>query len=33
MDENSGTVLIRFVNDQSDGVGFSAGLSISGTVR
>lgn len=33
VDENSGTVLIRFVNDQSDGVGFSAGLSIGGTVR
>ncbi len=33
VDPTSGTVLIRFVNDQSDGVGFSATVAIRGTVR
>ena len=33
VDPTSGTVLIRFVNDMSDGVGFSASVSIRGTVK
>jgi hypothetical protein len=33
VDPTSGTVLIRFVNDQSDNVGFSVNVSIRGTVR
>lgn len=33
VDPTSGTVLIRYVNDQSDGVGFSATVAIRGTVR
>jgi len=33
VDPTSGTVLIRFVNDQSDSVGFSATVSIRGIVR
>jgi hypothetical protein len=33
VDPTSGTVLIRYVNDQSDGVGFSATVSLRGTVR
>ena len=33
VDPTSGTVLIRYVNDQSDGVGFSATIAIRGTVK
>ena len=33
IDPTSGTVLIRFVNDQSDGIGFSASVAIRGTVK
>jgi hypothetical protein len=33
VDPTSGTVLIRFVNDQSDGVGFTATVAIRGTVK
>lgn len=33
VDPTSGSVLVRFVNDRSDGVGFSVDLSITGTVR
>ena len=33
VDPATGTVLIRFVNDRSDGVGFSLDLSITGDVR
>jgi hypothetical protein len=33
VDPSSGTVLTRFVNDQSDGVGFSIDVSISGNIE
>ncbi len=33
VDPTSGSVLIRFVNDRDDGVGFSFDLSMTGTVR
>ena len=33
VDPTTGTVLIRYVNDRMDGVGFSVDVSISGTVR
>jgi len=33
VDPTTGTVLIRYVNDRSDGVGFSVDVSITGTVR
>jgi hypothetical protein len=33
VDPTTGTVLIRYVNDRTDGVGFSVDISISGTVR
>ena len=33
VDPTSGTVLIRYVNDQSDGVGFGATVAIRGTVK
>jgi len=33
VDPTTGTVLIRFVNDQSDNIGFSASVSIRGTVK
>jgi hypothetical protein len=33
VDPSSGTVLIRFVNDRQDNVGFSVDISITGTVR
>jgi hypothetical protein len=33
IDPSAGTVLVRFVNDRSDGVGFSADVTIEGTVR
>ena len=33
VDPSSGTVLVRYVNDRQDNVGFSVDLSITGTVR
>jgi hypothetical protein len=33
VEPTTGTVLIRYVNDRSDGVGFSVDVSITGTVR
>jgi hypothetical protein len=33
VDPSSGTVLVRFVNDRQDNVGFSVDVSITGTVR
>ena len=33
VDPATGTVLVRFVNDNSDGVGFSMDLSISGELE
>ena len=33
VDPTSGTVLVRFVNDRSDGVGFAVDISISGSVQ
>ena len=33
VDPTSGSVIIRFVNDRDDGVGFSFDLSMTGTVR
>ena len=33
VDPASGTVLVRYVNDRQDNVGFSVDFSITGTVR
>jgi hypothetical protein len=33
MDATSGSVLVRYVNDRMDNVGFSVDMSISGEVR
>ena len=33
VDPTSGTVLVRFINDSSDGVGFSVDVSISGDIE
>jgi hypothetical protein len=33
VDPISGSVLVRFINDRSDGVGFSFDLSMTGSVR
>ena len=33
VDPEAGTVLVRFVNDRSDGVGFTFDLAIEGVVR
>jgi hypothetical protein len=33
IDRSTGTVLVRFVNDNADGVGFSLDLSITGVVE
>jgi hypothetical protein len=33
VDPATGTVLLRFVNDRSDGIGFSVDLTIEGTVE
>ncbi len=33
VDATTGTVLVRFINDFSDGVGFNLDLSITGNVK